>query len=766
MSPLIHEIDMSRTSSGRVIASEKETSVAVDPNNPNRLMAAANQGINGGLNVHRWYASSDGGRTFRSGLIPIGTSLTVEGVTTPIEYSDPWLAYGSDGTVYHTAIAHGASENEGAAVVIQASQDQGSTWTDPAYIVASGSTTPLLFHDKESVAVDHVHNDNIYMVWNPRQGAQARQIVFTRDLGGAANGFSFSPTMVVSDFSGVSPPPPAPCRNHGPNVIVDASGTIWVAWVSFCSPYNGNTNGDPGAVWVAKSTDQGQTFETPVKAATLFEVGGMSPVPGITGAFRDISDPTIASDPTTGRLFVAYATNAGTTTDPDIELVTSADGHTWSSPTRVNQDAGTTTQVQPSVAVQDGWLVVNFYTTVAGPDLLDDHLSYAPATASPSFTEIRLTSESTPQPTGFLGDYTAVAFGADGVAHAVWTDQRGGGDSDAYHARIDFSPPSSLSLSPVAAQPFGATALVRATVTGAHGETEQFIPVRFDVDTSGTATPESSDGTTDASGQSSFSYSNAHAGADTLRVWADLDEDGTPDPDERLSLAVTWLKHPTVLTYTGPTLIAGALSAQVSARLTDGGAAVRAKPVAFTLGAGSGAQTCSDATNLNGVAQCGIAVNQPLGPGSVRADFAGDGDYGASSATRATIVYAYTAGGNFVVGDLDASGSGPVTFWSSRWSRENHLTGGSAPSRFKGFANTPAGPTSCGGTWTADGGMSAGPPTLVPSFTAMLVSNSIVTSGAAIVGTKPRLVIVSSNGDYQASVGHPGTGRIVAVLCP
>jgi hypothetical protein len=48
----------------------------------------------------------------------------------------------------------------------------------------------------------------------------------------------------------------------------------------------------------------------------------------------------------------------------------------------------------------------------------------------------------------------------------------------------------------------------------------------------------------------------------------------------------------------------------------------------------------------------------------------------------------------------------------------------------------------------------------------MLVSNSIVRSGAAIVGTKPKLVIVSSNGDYQSSLGHPGTGRIVAVLCP
>jgi hypothetical protein len=105
--PLVHEKNMSKTDLGHVLASEKETSVAVDPNNPNRLMAAANEAISGGRNVHQWYASSDGGRTFTRGQIPIGTNLTIESVSNAeVEYSDPWLAYGSDGAVYHSAIAH------------------------------------------------------------------------------------------------------------------------------------------------------------------------------------------------------------------------------------------------------------------------------------------------------------------------------------------------------------------------------------------------------------------------------------------------------------------------------------------------------------------------------------------------------------------------------------------------------------------------------------------------------------------------------------
>ncbi len=766
--PLIHEKDMSETETGHILTNEKETSVAVDPNNPNRLMAAANEAISGGRNVHEWYASSDGGRTFTRGQVPIGTTLTIEGVpNTEIEYSDPWLAYGSDGTVYHTAIAHG-DESHGAAVVVQASSDQGLTWTDPADgIVAAGTTTPLLFHDKESVAVDRIHGDNVYVVWNPRQGPQGKQIVFTRDLGGHANGFSFSPTIVVSDFSDVDPAPPLPCRNHGPNVIVDASGTIWVAWTSFCDPYQGDTNGDPGTVWVAKSTDQGQHFGTPVRVATLFQVGGVDqPVPGISGAFRDFSDPSIASDPLTGRLFVAYATNANTTSDPDIGMATSADGVTWSSsPIRVNQDTGTTTQLQPAVAVRDGWVVVNFYTTADGADFLDDHLAYAPASASPSFTEIRLSSASTPQPTGFLGDYTAIAFGTDGVAHAVWTDQRTGGDSDAYSERIDFSPPAALAVSSGPPKPFGQSASFTATVTGAHGEAEQFIPLHFDVDTSGSASPASGSGMSDASGHVSFSYSNAHAGTDTLHVWADLNENDIEDPGESRDLSVIWLKHPTTTTYTGPTLIADALSAHLTAQLTDDGLPVHGKPVSFALGSGPNLQTCSDTTNLNGIASCNIVVHQPLGPGKVRADFAGDSDYEPSSAVADTIVFAYTAGGNFVVGDLDAGGPGPVTFWSHSWAAANHVSQGPAPSSFKGFANTPAGATSCGGTWATSGGNSASPPASVPTYTAMLATSSVTKSGSTVSGTKPSLVIVHTDPGYQPSPGHVGTGQVVAVLC-
>jgi hypothetical protein len=39
-------------------------------------------------------------------------------------------------------------------------------------------------------------------------------------------------------------------------------------------------------------------------------------------------------------------------------------------------------------------------------------------------------------------------------------------------------------------------------------------------------------------------------------------------------------------------------------------------------------------------------------------------------------------------------------------------------------------------------------------------------SGTTITGSKPKLVIVRTNLGYQPAAGHPGTGEIVAVLCP
>src|SRR5262249_17898762 len=121
----------------------------------------------------------------------------------------------------------------------------------------------------------------------------------------------------------------------------------------------------------------------------------------------------------------------------------------------------------------------------------------------------------------------------------------------------------------------------------------------------------------------------------------------------------TVTKEETTLAYTGQTVIADQGSAAMSAGLKeDGVTPISGRTVTFTLGSGSSAQTCMGTTGLSGVAQCTIApVAQPLGPGTVSADFAGDDFYKPSSASADTILFAFLASGAFVLGDQSATGA-------------------------------------------------------------------------------------------------------------
>ncbi|MBC8029563.1 MAG: putative metal-binding motif-containing protein [Pyrinomonadaceae bacterium] len=137
------------------------------------------------------------------------------------------------------------------------------------------------------------------------------------------------------------------------------------------------------------------------------------------------------------------------------------------------------------------------------------------------------------------------------------------------------------------------------------------------------------------------------------------------------------------------------------------------------------------------------------------------------TANSSTLVYAFATGtGSFVIGDRNASVGNQVTFWGSQWAKLNSLSGGSAPSSFKGSANqTSTTAPNCGGTWTTDPGNSSNPPASVPSYVAVFVSSSITKSGSTINGNIPGMVVVKTNSGYDANPGHAGTGTVVAVIC-
>ena len=432
---------------------------------------------------------------------------------------------------------HG-NTGEPCTLFVSVTQDLGNNWSDPANgIVAAGTTGPNVCQDKEHIAVDRANNDNVYVAWTPVGGANNWEAIFSRDLNGISDGLAFSAPAILSTGAALDG-----CLNQGADFALDGAGNIYVVWTSFCS---GFADGNPGTVYVVRSSDQGAIWTAPVQAATLVNVD-------LTAlSFRTRSHPSIAADPVTGRVFVVYGTYADspTNTDPDIMIVSSPDGTTgsWTGPIRVNQDLTTTEQFLPWIAVGNGRIHVNFHSRAADGSNIDMQLAYGSVSASPTFTEIRVSSASTPPMPGFLGDYTGNFVGSDDVVHPAWGDARSGvgGATDAFTARVNFSPPTTLDVQPAApVEQVGNNILFEATVTGAHDEAETFIPVTFAVMSAGAPSSPGVFDVTDGLGKVPFTYTNTVSGMDTLHVFADFDEDGVEDSGETADIIVTWLPGP------------------------------------------------------------------------------------------------------------------------------------------------------------------------------------------------------------------------------
>lgn len=137
---------------------------------------------------------------------------------------------------------------------------------------------------------------------------------------------------------------------------------------------------------------------------------------------------------------------------------------------------------------------------------------------------------------------------------------------------------------------------------------------------------------------------------------------------------------------------------------------------------------------------------------------------GGSTATTTTTTLSYTnpARGTFLLGGKKAAGA--VTFWGSKWMKANALTS-TATSSFKGFGSKM--PPACGMTWsgsTATGNSSV-PPSTVPTYMAVAVTNKVTVSGTIASGKMDAVVVVRTNPGYGPDPSRTGTGTVMTVLC-
>jgi hypothetical protein len=456
-------------------APQNETAIAVDPNNPNRVVAAANDYVTRtwtcmisgtpcsalGDGYSGTYFSNDGGQSWccvATDPSHLGTLIPGVEHLTGGAYDaggDPSVAWDSHGHVYYAGLGFDRTSAPNTVTVSRGTFDGSGnlTWSAPSFINAT--TSPAVLNDKEWIAVDanpaSPFRDRIYVTW-------------TRFLFNASNGaYTQSPIFFASSSDGGATftSPKAISGNvlygQGSRPVVGPDGSLYVFW-------DGATRlSTLDSTWVVKSTDGGATWGKPVEISTLHET---APLHGTV--FRVNSYPAAAAAPN-GDLYATWTTE---TSDGAVAVWSKSTdgGATWSTPQRifapstrtpvgypVTQPSGATLNapdpagpvedVFPSVAVSpDGRAVFSAYrgdvvspwqTCAAGPPPPEGRINCTQLGNYIHNTRLDywLTDGSNPAVVtthpintrngfggGFIGDYTDVAIGSDGVVHAFWTD--------------------------------------------------------------------------------------------------------------------------------------------------------------------------------------------------------------------------------------------------------------------------------------------------------------------------------------------------------
>ncbi|MEO5941111.1 MAG: sialidase family protein [Candidatus Limnocylindrales bacterium] len=446
---------------------QNEQNIVINPGDSRNLVTSANEyrAIEQAV-----YVSKDGGASWTDvQLLGWTRSTGGSGAFSNVDScGDPVLAFNSDGSrLYFTQLVCNFDKfpRTKSGVAIAWSADGGSHWSAPKMIDyrASGD----FFADKEWLTVGG--DGTVYVTWTkfyqgPRGlGYLKSPIVMSTSSNG---GKSWSSVKEVSDA--------AHPFNQGSQVGEAPDGTLYVAYEASDPATNYATD----QLVVASSTDRGTTF-TQHAVARVFDDFSCYPIqrPGAQDRqtlsfeqFRINSFPSMAIDPSSGRIAITWADNegsgncgssdptfTGTATSNQVKLVTSTNGTAWSSVRTIT--TGAADKVYPSVGANHGRIAVGYYTraysptptptdrscgieerdTATGALVLPVEadraaapvcLDWAIRSSSDNFgAETRVTSESSNPYVlfsgSFIGDYTGTAVDAAGHAVTVWTDFRG-----------------------------------------------------------------------------------------------------------------------------------------------------------------------------------------------------------------------------------------------------------------------------------------------------------------------------------------------------
>jgi len=417
---------------------EVEPHVAIDPLNPNHVVAAWQQDrmSDGGARGLVTAVSIDGGTTWSSRQ-PAPFSQCAGGNFA--RASDPWLAVRGSVVVQIGIAFSGGALTPGARSTVLASRsvDGGASW-GPALTLADDDGA-LYFNDKESVTIDATDSRYVYAVWDRIDQADSGPTRLARSTDG---GLSWSPAATIYD--------PGPERQTIGNVAVTTPDGIVHVFFTELGPAASNPQQTAGHLAVIRSVDKGLSWSAPTVIADLLAVSTNPPSrPELVVRAGEIIG-SFAADPVGGTLYAAWqdARFTGGARN-SIVLASSTDGGTtWTDPVRVNADPSVPAFTPTLAVLPSGLVGVMYYDfRQTGTSTYQPTDLWLAVSRNPSiWRETRLAGNfdllDAPDAGGlFLGDYQGL--GGDGTTFVALYSRTNRADAsnltDVFADRIDGS---------------------------------------------------------------------------------------------------------------------------------------------------------------------------------------------------------------------------------------------------------------------------------------------------------------------------------------